>query len=157
MISWCSFKRNWTILDKQLPKQTGLSKNKNRNNDFLDWMSLPEQVKNLFDNLIINIIVIIDRLKAWENNWNFAVPPLTAFGVEWGLGNNYRNSILMTSHNQDGSWFSLVEARVFDTPLFLPLMLNIRDLQDLYLWKVLGETLLTSMSAFLLISIWLNP
>ena len=126
-------------------------------NDFLDWMSLPEQVKNLFDNVIINIIVIVERLKAWGNNWNFTVTPLTAFGVEWGLGNNYRNSILMTSHNQDGSWFWLVEARVFDTKLFLPLMLHIRDLQDLYLWKVLGKTLLTSTSAFLLISIWLNP
>ena len=126
-------------------------------NDFLDWMSLPEQVKNLFDNVIINSIVIIDRLKAWENNWNSLFQPLTAFGVEWGLGNNYRNSILMTSHIQDGSWFWLVEARVFDTQLFLPLMLNIRDLQDLYLWKVLGKTLLTSTSAFLLISIWLNP
>ena len=156
-MSWCLFKRNLTILDKQLPKQTGLSKNKNAINDFLDWMSLPEQVKNLFDNVIINSIVIIDTLKAWENNWNFAVPPLTAFGVEWGLRNNYTNSILMTSHNQDRLWLWLVDARVFDTPLFLHLMLNIRDLQDLYLWKVLGKTLLTSMSAFLLISIWLNP
>ena len=126
-------------------------------NDLLDWMSLPEQAKNLFDSVINNIIVIIDRLKAWENNWNFAVPPLTAFGVEWGLRNNYTNSMLMTSHNQDRLWLWLVDARVFDTPLFLPLMLNIRDLQDLYLWKVSGETLLTSMSAFLLISIWLNP
>ena len=79
-------------------------------NDFLDWTSLPEQVKNLFDNVINNIIVIIDRLKAWENNWNFAVPRLTAFGVEWGPRNNYRNSIPMTSHKQDGSWFWLVEA-----------------------------------------------
>lgn len=157
-MSWCSFERNWTVLDKQLPKQTaGLSKTKIAMNDFLDWMSLPEQAKNLFDSVINNIIVIIDRLKAWENNWNFAVPPLTAFGVEWDPEEQYTNSILMTSHNQDRLWFWLVDARVFDTPLFLPLMLNIRDLQDLYLWKVLGETLLTSMSAFLLISIWLNP
>lgn len=154
MISSCSFKRNWTVLDKQLPNRQVSAKTKIAINDFPDWMSLPEEVKNLFDNVIIDII---DRLKAWENNWNFTVPPLTAFGVEWGLGNNYRNSILMTSHNQDGSWFWLVEARVFDTQLFLPLMLNIRDLQDLYLWKVLGKTLLTSTSAFLLISIWLNP
>ena len=84
-MSWCSFERNWTVLDKQLPKQTaGLSKTKIAMNDFLDWMSLPEQAKNLFDSVINNIIVIIDRLKTWENNWNFAVPPLTAFGVEWG-------------------------------------------------------------------------
>ena len=154
MISSCSFKRNWTVLDKQLPNRQVSAKTKIAINDFPDWMSLPEEVKNLFDNVIIDII---DRLKAWENNWNFTVPPLTAFGVEWGLGNNYRNSILMTSHNQDGSWFWLVEARVFDTQLFLPLMRNIRHLQDLYLWKVLGKTLLTSTSAFLLISIWLNP